>query len=134
MLAVWGNWALPIGMSFYEKRGKRKLDLVELIGAGSTRKRAPNKREQYSYGIGRLLQRGILFISRGLWAESYVFLKTAQAPISILNRKLACLSKGHLSLGNYFSYPTSEEIAVQFKVSAEIVIGKFSLEFPLLVV
>jgi len=37
-------------------------------------------------------------------------------------------------LGNNFpKYPTREKVAVQFRVSAEIVIGKFSLEFPFFV-
>jgi len=54
--------------------------------------------------------------------------------ISILNRKLVNFSKGRLPLGNNFpKYPTGEEVAVQFRVSAEIVIGKFSLEFPFFV-
>jgi len=47
---------------------------------------------------------------------------------------LVGFSKGRLPLGNNFSkYPTGEKVAVQFRVSAEIVIGKFSLEFPFLV-
>jgi len=47
---------------------------------------------------------------------------------------LACFSKGCLPLGNYFPKHPTEDVAVQFKVSVEIVIGKFSLEFRLLVV
>jgi len=47
---------------------------------------------------------------------------------------LVDFSKGQLPLGNNFpKYPTEEKVAVQFRVSAEIVIGKFSLEFPFLV-
>jgi len=34
---------------------------------------------------------------------------------------------------NFSKYPTGEKVAVQFRISAEIVIGKFSLEFPFLV-
>jgi len=50
--------------------------------------------------------------------------------VSILNRKLVNFSKGRLPLGNIFpKYPTGERVAVQFRVSAEIVVGKFSLEF-----
>jgi len=42
--------------------------------------------------------------------------------------------KRRLLLGNNFpKYLTGEMVAVQFKVSAEIVISKFSLEFSLLV-
>jgi len=41
--------------------------------------------------------------------------------------------KGRLLLGNNFpKYSIGEKVAVQFRVSAEIVIGKFSLEFPFL--
>jgi len=44
--------------------------------------------------------------------------------------KLVGFSKGRLPLRNNFpKYPTGEKVAVQFRVSAEIVIGKFSLEF-----
>jgi len=35
---------------------------------------------------------------------------------------------------NFPKYPTGEKVAAQFRVSAEIVIGKFSLKFPFLVV
>jgi len=34
---------------------------------------------------------------------------------------------------NFLKYLTDKKVVVQFKVSAEIVIGKFSLEFPFLV-
>jgi len=54
--------------------------------------------------------------------------------ISILNKKLINFSKGRLPLGNNFpKYPTGEKVAVQFRVSAQIAVGKFSLEFPFFV-
>jgi len=42
-------------VSIFEKRGKGKLGLVKLRGAGSIGKRAPNKTEHYSYGVGRIV-------------------------------------------------------------------------------
>jgi len=50
MLAMWDNWPLPIRVSIFKKRGKGK-GLVELRGAGSAEKRAPNKIEQYPYRL-----------------------------------------------------------------------------------
>jgi len=84
MLAMRSNWAFPIGVSVFKKRGTGKLGLVELRRAGSAGKRVPNKKKQYSYGIGLggLMQRRILFVSKGLWAENYVFLKLTRAPMS----------------------------------------------------
>jgi len=69
-------------VSVFKKREKGELGLVELRGAGLIGKCVLNKMEQYSYGIGRILQRGILFVSKGLWAENYVFLKLTRAPMS----------------------------------------------------
>jgi len=75
MLAMWGNWALPIGMSVFEKRRKGKLSLVELRGAGSARKRAPNKREQYCYGIiaSRIIPEGNPFCFKGTMGGKLCF-------------------------------------------------------------
>jgi len=124
MLAV---RALPIRISFHEKRGKRKLGLVELRGTGSAGKRALNKRKQYSYGIGKIIADGNPFCFKGITGGKLCFfLIDTSSDVSILSRKLACFSKGRLPLGNYFpKYPTGEEVVVQFKVSAGIVINFF---------
>jgi len=45
-------------VSIFKNRGKGKLGLVELKGAGSAGKRAPNKIEQYSYGVGKIVAEG----------------------------------------------------------------------------
>jgi len=53
--------------------------------------------------------------------------------ISLLNKKLVDSSKNRLPLENYnLKYPTGEEVAVEFKVIAKIVVGKFCLKFPFL--
>jgi len=112
-----------------------KLGLVELRGVGSARKCAPNKIEQYSCGVERIVTEGNPFCFKGTVSGKLCFLKIdAGSDVSILSRKLVGFSKRRLSLGNNFpKYPTDEKVAVQFRVSAEIVIGKFSLEFPFLV-
>ena len=54
--------------------------------------------------------------------------------ISILNKKLVGSSKQRLRLENCnLKYPTGEEVGVEFKVFAKIIVGKFCLEFPFLV-
>jgi len=83
-----GNWTLPIRVSIFEKRGKGKLGLVELRGAGSAGKRAPNKIEQYSYGIGRTVAKGNPFCFKGTVDGKFCFFKVdTGSDVSILSRK-----------------------------------------------
>jgi len=62
-----GNWIFSIRLSIFKKRGKGKLDLVKLRGAGRSTagKRVPNKIEQYSYGVDRIVAEGNPFCFKG---------------------------------------------------------------------
>ena len=66
--------------------------------------------------------------------ENCYFKIDTDSDISLVNRKLINSSKCLLPLGNCcLKYPTGEEVSIQFKVLAQVVVGKFSLEFPLFV-
>jgi len=62
-------------MSVFEKREKGKLDLVELKGASLAGKRTSNKKEQYSYGIGRIIAEENPFCFKGIVDGKLCFFK-----------------------------------------------------------
>lgn len=115
-----------------------KRGLVELTGTSSAKEnRAPVKKKQNInlFKINRIKYGNKDFCYFGtVDNKSCLFKLNTGSDISTLNSRIVSLLRKRIPVSDCkLRYPTGEEVNVKFKVNVWIELGKFSLEFPMLV-
>src|SRR5580765_5558516 len=119
-------------MSFRNFRSEGKLGLVEFTGASSTRKIKAPKFENVNYDVNRISTDFCYYGT--IDNKSCIFKLDTGSDVTILNSKMVSLPRQRIPVSNCkLRYPTGEEIEIKFKVNVWISLGKYSMDFSMLV-